>query len=242
MEQISQPVGKQYSSGLAAYPALYPQITTGFPQWEGAKFESIDMQPGSVLFIPRGTWHRSHANEDSMALSIVISPPVILDKVLGQLRQLLLQSEQWRQPLMGATSNELDKLLKTLPAIVQQLDKRALTPSMSSGDGVIDFHHEQSRFIKKPESKLTCSPQGKKDLILSKIVNGDQIQQVAVLALNDELMHLACDIGKTQSSFTVADLLERHKTLSKEQVVGLLDVFLQADVLHWLDFPMLVSE
>jgi hypothetical protein len=237
MEQINQPVGKQYSPGLAAYPALYPQISNGFPQWDDAEFENIEMKPGSVLFIPRGTWHRSHASKDLLALSIVINPPVLLDKVLGQLRLLLLQSERWRQPLMGSSVTDLNQLLIELPQIVEKTDAKVMARSVCSSDRVFDAENEKSRFILNPDAKITRHPNKGNELVVSKKVYGGQFNVVADLTLNDAIMRLAMDIYKRQRPFSLVELLNQYSDLNKAQVVSLLSFFVQAGLLHCLDFP-----
>ena len=44
------------------------------------------MAPGSVLFLPRGTWHYTQAGEPSLSISIVLDPPAALRCLLDQLR------------------------------------------------------------------------------------------------------------------------------------------------------------
>src|SRR3546814_1181467 len=62
---------------------------------------SHEMQPGSVLFLPRGTWHRTEALEPSLSLSIVVRPPVLADALLDWLQPWLLGDARWRLPLYG---------------------------------------------------------------------------------------------------------------------------------------------
>ena len=74
VRELPRPSGHQYIPGNRPIDDLYPQAGSGFPHWRDASFESIEMTPGSVLFMPRGTWHRTEASEDSIAVSIGLSP------------------------------------------------------------------------------------------------------------------------------------------------------------------------
>jgi hypothetical protein len=110
--ELPTPYGMQYGPGSAPYDDLYPQVGGAFPDFQHAHFETVDMAPGSVLFMPRGTWHRSEALSESLAVSIILRPPTLLDSALEQLRLMLLQDERWRRPLYGLGRNtESDAML-----------------------------------------------------------------------------------------------------------------------------------
>jgi len=57
----------------------------------------IDMKPGSVLFMPRGTWHATLAGQDSVSLTIKIAAPTWRDLIAEALTESL--SSHWHQPL-----------------------------------------------------------------------------------------------------------------------------------------------
>jgi ribosomal protein L16 Arg81 hydroxylase len=59
------------------------------------------MQPGSVLLMPRGTWHYTEAKQDSMAMSIILSLATQIEFSLSVLKSTLLQSSEWRSPVYG---------------------------------------------------------------------------------------------------------------------------------------------
>lgn len=88
---LTYPLGRQFGPVMLPDEELYPQAGAGFPAPAQAAFERVDMALGSVLFLPRGTWHRSEALEDSFSLSIGTRALAALDCVLAQLRSLLLQ-------------------------------------------------------------------------------------------------------------------------------------------------------
>lgn len=62
---------------------------------------SVQMNPGSVLFMPRGTWHMTQAGHDSLSLSIGLFLPNQLDIILRTLRRALVQHKDLRRPLVS---------------------------------------------------------------------------------------------------------------------------------------------
>jgi ribosomal protein L16 Arg81 hydroxylase len=64
MTDYAYPVGAQYGPGAAPYDEMYAQVREGFPDANGVAFEAVDMQPGSVLFVPRGTCKRTEAAQE----------------------------------------------------------------------------------------------------------------------------------------------------------------------------------
>jgi hypothetical protein len=99
---LVHPVGAQYGPGIPPSPDLYPQAAGGFPDPDDVPFTEVVMQPGSVLFLPRGFWHRTEADANSLSISIILSSPPVLDVLLGRLRDLLLQDPAWRMPVHAA--------------------------------------------------------------------------------------------------------------------------------------------
>lgn len=119
MIQIEQPHGAQYGPGMPVQEGLYAQAGNGFPDASDVQWQVTEMRPGSVMWLPRGTWHRTEALEPSLALSIVIRPPLLLDMLSAWLQPLLVSDLAWRQPLYGIPATEqlqpmLDRLAQRL--------------------------------------------------------------------------------------------------------------------------------
>ena len=134
------PVGYQYCPDAPTVADIYPQVPDGFPDATTADFQPIEMQPGSVLVLPRGHWHRTRCSEASLALSIVLSPQTRLEWVLSTLRQRLLSYPEWRQPIYTSPEERtaLLDLTGTLPHLLTGIpfatawDTRAHLTPMSS--------------------------------------------------------------------------------------------------------------
>lgn len=91
--------GFQYGPGIPAAADLYPQAAHGFPK--DAEYTTVDLRPGSLVVLPRGHWHHTRCQEVSIALSVIVSPPTLLDWMLGVLRHRGLEATAWRRPLYG---------------------------------------------------------------------------------------------------------------------------------------------
>lgn len=50
------------------------------------------LEPGAVLHIPRGYWHQTSSDQDSISLHILLIPPLRLDFLLASLRNPAMRS------------------------------------------------------------------------------------------------------------------------------------------------------
>lgn len=64
------------------------------------------MKPGSVLFVPRGYWHETLAEEDSLSLNFTFGQPTWADILTLTLREHLHQSAAWRELADGVESDD----------------------------------------------------------------------------------------------------------------------------------------
>jgi 50S ribosomal protein L16 3-hydroxylase len=68
----------------------------------------IETSPGTVIFLPRGTWHETRALEDSLALTMSYSCSSWLDVLLMLLGRSLVLKEEWRETAVGLTEGSCD--------------------------------------------------------------------------------------------------------------------------------------
>ncbi|WP_426211782.1 JmjC domain-containing protein [Pseudomonas sp. TWR2-1-1] len=155
MTEIEQPCGAQFGPEMVAVENLYEQARDGFPDPAGVAFQAHEMQPGSVLYLPRGTWHRTEALEPSLSLSIVLRPPVLADALLGWLQPWLLGDARWRKPLYGAAdahSRELQSLLGELATRLKQ----------NAGSTILDWNAappvDSGSLLRVPGARLRLTP------------------------------------------------------------------------------------
>ncbi len=70
------------------------------------------MEPGSVLFVPRGVWHETTTEEDSLSLNFTFSQPSWADVFSKSIHGLLLNSPQWRELCIGLGSSAQTETLQ----------------------------------------------------------------------------------------------------------------------------------
>ena len=92
--------------GLETDPELASYTRQEFPKEMPEGAQEFTLKAGSVLFVPRGHWHMTHANEDSLALNLTFSAPTYLDTLTAALRGRLAQSPHWRESIDGLNSEE----------------------------------------------------------------------------------------------------------------------------------------
>ncbi len=168
VEGLRNPYGTQYSAG-ATRPddEAFPQMAGGFPDSRDADFQSFVLEPGSVLFFPRGTWHRTYASGNSLAVAFVMEPPSAADCVLRQLRYVLLQDPNWRQPLYGAWGEgrqqaaafeTIAELLAELPDLARVITPEHVALAMLPEDRRLERIGLNSRFQRIPDVTITTAP------------------------------------------------------------------------------------
>lgn len=94
-------IGQPLDSELATY--CEGELPTQMPSENS---EEIILQPGSLLFVPRGFWHTTQAEGDALALNFTFSQPTWVDLFAAALRSRLTLSPEWRELADGVTSTE----------------------------------------------------------------------------------------------------------------------------------------
>jgi ribosomal protein L16 Arg81 hydroxylase len=75
------------------------------PDQMPASAEACAMGPGSALFIPRGTWHATVADSDSVNAVFRLATPMAASIVARAIEQHLRRSPRWRKPIVGAAGH-----------------------------------------------------------------------------------------------------------------------------------------
>lgn len=101
---IGQPVDAELQSySRLPMPAELPADRT-----------EIVLTPGSVLFVPRGMWHATHATTDALSLNFTFSAPTWIDVFTAALRSRLALSSAWRETAEPLSVATFDALLREL--------------------------------------------------------------------------------------------------------------------------------
>lgn len=246
---LRYPLGVQFGPRMPAFDDLYPQAGNGFPCPDDAAFETIEMKPGSVLFMPRGTWHRTDADSDSFSVSLSLSPPSAMDCAIRELRNLMLQDPQWRRPLYGAWSDgparttELGRareLLSQLPALAGNITENDLVARTVSER--LQQIGRNTRFQRNPDTRIEMEP-GVESLMLRIAVwdfaDGEKITMQGETQKNyrPPLQWLA----DSRTAFSAGELADRFPALSFNDHRAILESLTRASFLKLLWFRPLSS-
>ena len=255
VREVAMPYGTQYIPGGKPYDELYAQAQNGFPDNKDVKFETAEMKPGTVLFLPRGTWHYTEASEPSLSLSITISPPTLLDCAMEQLRWLLLQDSAWREPLYGATGNgtqhanlhaHAKQLLARLPQLVSSLSLEDLIQAPIPVAKRLDQINENSRFQRIPDAALEVesdkSPQGMK-VVAIRLGHSDSTDRISArLEISSEVLMVFRWIGEQRKPFTAAEVQKAFPQISFDELKKILITLTRAQFIKMFWFAELAPQ
>jgi hypothetical protein len=248
MREYSFPVGPQYGPGAAITDDMYPQLERGFPDADTVEFRAVDMKPGSVLFVPRGTWHRTSADQDSFAISIGINPPCVADSYLEQLRCLLLQDPEWRRPMYGVHGGEAgqvedvlartQKILETAARATQAISARDLVPTPETER--LRGMDRGTRFQRQAGARMVFE-QGQGAELVEIRVAGTNAGEQATVKMNvpPEYSGVFRWLSESRVAFSAGELADRFTDVPFEQLRKILDVLTRGKYLRLLWFPQL---
>jgi ribosomal protein L16 Arg81 hydroxylase len=254
VSEMPHPWGFQYIAGSKPIDDLYPQATGGFPDWENAEFRTVEMTPGTVLYMPRGTWHRTEAEGDSIAVSIGMEPPSAAESVLEQLRLLLLQDPEWRQPLYGAwgagsmtdaAAERAEELIAKLPGLVSNLTPALIASPKMSETRRIAMMSAESRVQHTPNSRLIIGDPSSESDDEDSLLASVEIYDRSVKQIMSEIeMPSRCEpilrwLDAQRGSFLVSDVAATFPELTEDQHLQLIQSLTGAGLLKVYWFPKL---
>jgi 50S ribosomal protein L16 3-hydroxylase len=68
---------------------------------DASSMREVSVNPGDIMFMPRGFWHGTRTTEDSVSLVVRCATPAWLQLLPSALRAPLLPHEPWREPSYG---------------------------------------------------------------------------------------------------------------------------------------------
>jgi 50S ribosomal protein L16 3-hydroxylase len=110
---------RQVPSPTRAYfggppPAELALCTRAFPGRMPERGRQVTLRPGSVLFLPRGTWMEVETLEDSIAVGLEFPTLNWIDVLTGCLRARLVTRPEWRTIASGPLGPQLMDLARGL--------------------------------------------------------------------------------------------------------------------------------
>lgn len=254
VKELRFPSGIQFVPGTEPFDDLYPQVGNGFPDASGADFTTVEMKPGSVLFVPRGTWHYTESEGDSMSVSIGLYTPSAVDHVLRQLRLLLLQDPDWRRPLYGAWGSgpghaaaaaRAAQLLAGLPEFTRRLNVDDLMASLLPPEQRLAAITKKSRFQKSPHSRVeteisVAMKNNSHEALAIKISDPNYGERVtARLEIPPQAAAALRWVGDRQVPFTAGELASRFPALAFAEHQKILKIAAEKGLVKMLWFPAL---
>lgn len=91
--------------------------------------QTVDLKPGTLLYVPRGTVHHTGAGEPSWSLNLSYCPATWLDLLQAGLQQQLAASPRWRGAVTGAGGDPAAQVSNRLPELLAELRARLDDPA-----------------------------------------------------------------------------------------------------------------
>lgn len=243
---IEQPWGMQFNPGDPCFDDLYPQAAAGFPDPARSEFETVDMKPGTVLFMPRGTWHYTECGEGSLSVSIIVRTPAAFECALEALRLRLLQDARWRRPLYGAwgagtpsaaVQQQWQTLMRDWPRVTAGMRvEEALLPQLSEAERLNRVAAE-SRFQRCPEARMEFEPKAQGGGFCVRIVvRGAEGDERTPLQLDAPAAMAALFrwLQANAAAFPVEELSRRFPELPLAQHLAIVDALTRGGYLRQL--------
>ena len=106
---------KSYS--VRSYPKRMPKAA-----------RTVRMREGSALYLPRGYWHDTVVQGDSLAVCFAVKPQIWAGVLLDVLRRRLIQDPGWRQGVFGLAGDARRR------AAIERCLARLLPPFAEAAD------------------------------------------------------------------------------------------------------------
>ncbi|MBV1859188.1 MAG: cupin domain-containing protein [Nannocystaceae bacterium] len=110
---VSRPMTR-HRLGQPLDPELESYARLPMPRELPVDHTEVVLEPGSLLFVPRGIWHATHASTDALSLNFTFSAPTWLDVFTAALRGRLAQSNDWRESAAPQDAATFEVLLREL--------------------------------------------------------------------------------------------------------------------------------
>lgn len=91
----------RFTMGSTPDSEMQSYLQVPMPDKMPAGAESLALNPGSLLFVPRGYWHSTEASGDALALNFTFTAPTWIDLFTTALRSRLALSPEWRETANG---------------------------------------------------------------------------------------------------------------------------------------------
>ncbi len=103
----------RHTMGQPVDPEMLTYLERPMPTEMPAEALDFELKPGSLLYVPRGSWHSTEAEGDALALNFTFTAPTWVDLLTAALRGRLITSPEWRETA-DLSEEKFDQLLAGL--------------------------------------------------------------------------------------------------------------------------------
>jgi ribosomal protein L16 Arg81 hydroxylase len=107
-----------YTLGSSAITSVLAPLLAGVQR---PPERTVDLTPGSLLYVPRGTVHHTGAGEPSWSLNLSYCPSMWLDLLRVGLQQRLVASQRWRGTVTGLGGDPAAREANCLAELLDEL-------------------------------------------------------------------------------------------------------------------------
>lgn len=97
----------RHTIGQVTDPEIESYQRAPMPETMPTPSLTVELRPGSVLYVPRGYWHSTEAIGEALALNFTYTAPTWIDLFTAALRSRLIQSPEWRETAHGVSDLDL---------------------------------------------------------------------------------------------------------------------------------------
>jgi hypothetical protein len=159
---------RQFAAGAPSSPDTALEFAAGVSPEFPRETATHVLRPGSVIYLPPGWWHETHALGETFSISLINSSPTFVEVFVSALRSRLVQSERWRERAYGAwgdarirehSQKAFKTLIDELPATLQKLTPDDLLGTFDQLDLAtrLSYLTPRSRFRRNPDAKVAIS-------------------------------------------------------------------------------------
>jgi len=231
------PIGAAQPDWAQAYQHGFPRTTD---EILARGMKAVTLRPGSMLFMPAGTWHTTAGQPgESLSVVVVVRAPSRLALLLNLLRHYAGQSPEWRarsyggwaggaaaarehqalQTLMGGLGARLPELL------ADDAYKAWVSEGFTTGGQTrypLDLRFD--RYIRLPNSSIRFEDGGSAELLRCTVLSGptDRPQAETGLAISPEVRPVIDWVSGTSRAFSVDDACRAFPDCARDDLETLL--------------------
>lgn len=208
--------------------------------------EAVPLRPGTVLYVPGGTWHTTaEQTETTLSVAVIVHAPSRNELLLRALAWYLDGSETGRARVYGAWSDAPEAALEGVAEQARALAARLGTLDLREAAAVWDLDRSLAdprafpgatafaRWIRLPFARITTTPDGADGLrVRVRCGWGHHAHADTVLLTRADAAPVLAWIAACDRAFTVDELDGRSPTLPREELEVLLGALGQAQAVR----------